>query len=335
MVNEIDDDFELVTDDADPNASEASLLVEATPVESAGYYVLFDKSTGVILSIGHEPYTLTDKTGELYLAGHKDLDAIFSNKLNIDKLKVKYDLSKKSYVLTASKDFSDLFVNEFILVDIEPTENFIMDVKFNLVTKNVYFKLNYKMLSFYLSTQTPEHVLELTNKNIVFYLFDKLNPTLLYDKYEIHLKTLIDNEFMIFKADWLDLMRTHTFSLLTSNVGFNVNLSIDEQYVKDHLDYEVLYTEQYPETPMIKLNVAYHYIELESMITDPRNFKIDEEFYLYIFKEGEPDTLLRKYVINRNELGNQNKFILDNIGISGRVSAVCNPEYIKVETNIL
>lgn len=335
MANEVNDDFELITADADSNAVEANLLVELVPVETTGYYVLFDKSTGTILSISHEQSVTDDKTHELYLPGHKDLDAIFSNKLNIDKLKVKYDLSKKSYILTAAKDFSSLFVHEFILVDIEPTENFIIDIRFNLVNKNVYFKLNYKILSFYLSTQTPESVLELTNNNIVFYLFDKMNPTMLYDKYEVNLKTLINNEYMVFKAEWLDLMRTHTFSLLTSNVGFNINLSIDEQYVKDHLDYEVLYVDQYPETPMIKLNVAYHYIELESLINNPENFKIDEEFCLYIYKEGAPDTLLRKYIINRNELAGHNKFILDDIGISDKVSAVCNPEYIKVETNII
>lgn len=333
MVNEVNEDFELVTSDADDNAVEADLLIEATPAESAGYYVLFDRSSGAIVSVNRDPSVTTDSTLELYLPGHRDLDAIFSNKLNVDKLKVKYDLSKKAYVLTASKDFSSLFVHEFILVDIKPVEDFIIDVRFNLVSKKVYFKINYKILSFYLSTQTPEYVLELTNNDIVFYLFDKLNPTMLYDKYAVSLRTLIENEYMVFDADWLDLMRTHTFSLLTSNVGFNINLSIDEQYVKDHLDYEVMYTDSYPETPLIKLNIAYHYIELESLIINPENFKIAEEFCLYIFKEGEPETLLRKYVINRNELADHNKFILDDIGLSGNVSAVCDPRYINVEIN--
>jgi hypothetical protein len=218
-------------------------------------------------------------------------------------------------------------------VDIEPVDNFIIDVRFNLVTKNVYFKVNYKILSFYLSTQTPEYVLELTNNDIVFYLFDKADPTLLYDKYSVNLKTLIEHEYMVFKAEWLDLMRTNTFSLLTSNIGFNVNLQIDEQYVTDHLDYEILYTESYPETPMMKLNVAYHYIEVESLIVNPENYKISDEFCIYIYKESEPETLLRKYIINRNDLANHNKFILDDIGISDRVSAVCDQQHIKVEIN--
>jgi hypothetical protein len=271
-------------------------------------------------------------THELYLPGHKELDKIFSNNLNVDKLKIKYDLTKKSYILVASADFSSLFMHEFILVDIQPTDNYIIDVRFNLVTKNVYFKLNYKILSYYLSTQTPEYVLELTNNDIVFYLFDKLNPTMLYEKYEINLQTLIDDEYAVFKAPWLDLMRTHNFSLLTSNVGINVNLSIDEQYVKDHLDYEIIDTETYPTTPMLKLNVAYHYVEIESLIISPENYKIPEEFNLYIYREGEPLNILRKYIINRQALANQNKFILDDLGISGKISAVCDLRHINVET---
>lgn len=333
MVTENSDDFELITADADDNAVEANLLIESTPSDSPGYYVLFDKSAGTILSISRTSATsATSNNHELYLPGHKELDKIFSNKLNVDKLKIKYDLSKKSYILVASANFSSLFMHEFILVDIEPTDNYIMDVRFNLVNKNVYFKLNYKILSYYLSTQTPEYVLELTNKDIVFYLFDKLNPTMLYEKYEINLQSLIDNEYIVFKAEWLDLMRTHKFSLLTSNVGINVNLSIDDQYVRDHLDYEVLDTDSYPETPMLKLHVAYHYVEVESLINNPENYKIPNEFNLYIYREGDPASILRKYIINRQDLANQNKFILDDLGISGRISAVCDLRHINVET---
>jgi hypothetical protein len=284
MVTENSDDFELITADADDNAVEANLLVESTASNPPGYYVLFDKSTGTILSISRTPVDASTAVNnhELYLPGHKDLDSIFSNKLNVDKLKIKYDLSKKSYILVASADFSSLFMHEFILVDIQPADNYILDVRFNLVNKNVYFKLNYKILSYYLSTQTPEHVLELTNNDIVFYLFDKLNPTMLYEKYEINLQSLIDNEYTVFKAPWLDLMRTHEFSLLTSNVGINVNLSIDDQYVRDHLDYEIPDMDSYPETPMLKLNVAYHYVEIESLINSPENYKIPDEFNLYM-----------------------------------------------------
>ena len=334
MVIEDSEDFELITADADANAVEANLLVESTLSDTPGYYVLFDKSVGTILSISRTPavVTVTSNNHELYLASHKDLDNIFSNKLNVDKLKIKYDLSKKSYILVASADFSSLFMHEFILVDIQPATNYIMDVRFNLVNKNVYFKLNYKILSYYLSTQTPEYVLELTNNDIVFYLFDKLNPTMLYEKYEINLQSLIDNEYIVFKADWLDLMRTHKFSLLTSNVGINVNLSIDDQYVRDHLDYEVLDSNSYPETPMLKLNVAYHYVEIESLIISPENYKIPDEFNLYIYREGEALSILRKYIINRQALANQSKFILDDFGISGRISAVCDLRHINVET---
>lgn len=210
-------------------------------------------------------------------------------------------------------------------------DNYIIDIKFNLVNKNVYFRLNHKKLAFYLSTQTPEYVLELSNSGIVYYLFDKLDPTLLYDRYTIRLKDLIRDECIKFKADWLDLMRTHEFRLLTSNVGIESNIVIDDQYVKDHLDYETVDTEVYPETPSMKLIVADGVMTVQSLLIDPENYKLDENFNLYIHKENEPESLLRTYTINRNELANHNKFVLDKQICGQRISAVCDPRYLNVE----
>lgn len=333
MINEFNDDFELVTADAVEDAEEANLLIERTESRHSGYYVLFKKSSGNIVSINRSVNKYIEKDElEMFLESSDELDAVFFNKMNVDKIKVKYDIAKKTYILVVSKDFGGLFVHEFILVDIQSIDNYIIDIKFNLVNKNVYFKLNYKKLAFYLSTQTPEYVLELSNGDIVFYLFDKQNPTMLYDRYTIKLQDLIEKEYITFKADWMELMRHNEFRVLTSNVGIEASIVIDDQYVKDHLDYEKIQTDEYPETPMLRLTVTDGQLIIESMISDPVNYKLAEQVNLYLHKEGEPESLLRKYVINRSDLANHNKFILDTAVLNERITAVCDPRYLNVET---
>jgi len=331
MIND-DNDFELITEDAIENAQEADLLVRVA-VTPPGYYILFNKATGSITAIN--PVSNTNPppgTAELHVEHSNDLDSIFSNKFNIEKLKVKYDLQKKIYILTAVKDFSDLFVKEFVVLDIKDSAEFFIDIKFNIVSKVVYFKPNFKNLNLYLSTNTPEYVLELTNSKITFYVFDQTNPTMLYDRYDVNIVDLIKNEHAAFKADWLDLMRTTKFQILTSNVGLEYNIVIDQQYVRDHLDYEITQPTVHPESPTLRLIITDDFLELQSLIENPENFKIEETLNLYLHKQGEPDFLLRKYVINRNDLVNQNRLILDGNDLIGKVSAVCDSRHINVET---
>jgi hypothetical protein len=333
MANDFDDDFELVTDDADANAPEASLLLVNEEIAPAGYYVVFDRSSGTILSISHATSTdLTADRKELFLAESWELDSLFSNKLNIDKLHVKYNLITKTYVLIVRKTYDNLFEREFTLVDIEETNNSLVDIMFNVVNKNVYFKPNHKRLAYYLSNHTPEHVLELSNSDLIFYVFDEQDPTLLYDKYNVKLQELIAEDYVKCKADWLDLMRTKKFKILASNAGIDYSLTIDDNYVKDHLEYNEVNVEEYPELPAMRLVIMENLVYLQSMMKNPTNYKLSADIDLYLHKEGEPETLLRKYVINRNDLANNNKIILDTDVPTCRTQVVCNNSHINIET---
>lgn len=77
-----DDDYELITADADENAEEADLLIEQAPQAPAGYYVAFHKTSGNIVSIDRNTNKLpNDEFLELYLDHHPDLDAVFPTNL--------------------------------------------------------------------------------------------------------------------------------------------------------------------------------------------------------------------------------------------------------------
>lgn len=332
MVNDFDDDFELITDDADDNAPEASLLSINDSVTNLGYYVVFDRSSGKILSINHFAATeLQSNQKELFLKESRELDSLFSNKLNIDKLHVKYDLISKNYVLIVRRTYDRLFEHEFTLVDIEETNNALIDVMFNVVNKNVYFKPNHKRLAYYLSNHTPEYVLELSNDDLVFYVFDEQDPTLLHDKYSVKLQQLIAEDYVKFKADWLDLMRTKKLKILASNAGIEYSLTIDDTYVKDHLEYNEVNVEEYPELPSMKLVIQENLVYVESLMTNPANYKLTDKIDLYLHKAGEPETLLRKYNINRNDLANNNKVILDTDVPECRAAVICNNSHINIE----
>lgn len=327
-----DDDFELVFEDADESAPEAQLLAPAE-LKKPGYYVVFDKNTGSIKSIDHQSkHSLTNGFGELFLQDSDELDRLFDNRLNIDKLHVKFDLATKNYILIVRKYFNDVFVHEFTLLDLNITPEPFIDVRFNVVNKNVYFKPNHKRLAYYISTETPEHVLELSNNELVFYLFDESDPTLLYDKYSVKLTDLLTHGYVKFKADWLDLMRTKKFKLLASNIGIDYSFSIDEQYVKDHLEYNYVELEELPEIPVLRFAVMGDFVYVESLVKNPINFKMSRDISLYVHKEGEPEVLLRKYIINRNDLANNGKVILGDKNFDCKISVICSDSHINVET---
>jgi len=328
------EDFELITDDADENAEEASILTDSTDVDP-GYYVMFSKSSGEIHSITRAPSTAVGvQMKEMFIDESNELNQLFANQLNFENIKVKYDIGRKHYGLVSSKDYSSIMDREFILVDTTvASDRNVLDIVFNVTNKQVFFKLNYDQLNYYLSTQTPEYVLELTNAEIIFYVFDNSNPTLLWDRFEINLKQLMDQEFLCFDAPWSDIMRTGKYKILTSNIGVDYTVSIDDQYVRDHLEYETPFQKDDNfEAASFSLTVYEDNLVITSYMDNPKNYKISESLNLYIHVEHEPEYLLRTYTINRRDLADRKEFVLGKNEFTSRISAVTDHRHINVET---
>jgi len=328
------EDFELITDDAEENAEEVSILTELVNVDP-GYYIIFSKASGEIYSIARSPNVIIGlQMKELFINESDELDQLFSNQLNFENIKVKYDIDKKHYSLVSSKDYSSIIDREFVLVDTNiKNDRNVFDIIFNVTNKKVFFKLNYDQLNYYLSTQTPEYVLELTNSEIIFYIFDNLDPTLLWERFEINLKQLMDQEFLCFDAAWCDIMRTGHYKILTSNIGVDYTVSIDDRYVRDHLDYETSFQkDENFESASFALTVHNDNLVITSYMDNPKNYKISENINLYIHAEHEPEYLLRTYTINRRDLADKKEFVLGKNEFNTRISAVTDHRHINVET---
>ena len=287
------------------------------------FYVEYDKLTNQVFGITPEHKTVHEfRRGLLEIEENDLVREIFNNKTPLHLLRVKYDHEQKTRILYKqyNKHKSEF---DFIRGERNLSNSFI-HVYCDVISKSI--RINF-VESVFMDELTKEKIneslLQELPDSITLYCIDKHEPSRLYDTIEVSLKILFSGEEQQFKCFWLpdNVDQLADLDFLHYNHNLKINISYEPLYVP-------------VATSLFKPSIIYkqtkNKLEIQSAISEVKNFYLGDNITFYLFDAHDPGQILDTISLNSAELDNF-KLLKFDIQTARPIKMISNYSHLHIE----
>lgn len=312
-------------DDIDDNEIEFDIqktILKKKENKNSKFYVEYDRLTNRVIAVAPGQGNLSNsRHGFLEVDENEVIRGIFENKTPLHRLKVRYDYTNNTRILYKSREISRY---EFDYIRSSNHQDNFIHLHCDVVSK----KINVNFIdSTFLKEFTRERVDELTlsnlPNNLAVYAIDKHEPSKLFDTIDINFKKLFLGVEQRFNCFWLpnDAADLASFDFLHYN--HNIQLSVD----KDPL-YVPIHTESYK--PTILYKQVGNRLQIQSAISESKNFYLDSKIAFYFYDPSEPSEILDTITVNSSDLDNFN-LLEFKLKTTKKIKMISNYSHLYIE----
>jgi hypothetical protein len=291
--------------------------------KNSKFYVEYDRLTNQVVGVTPDKITPGNVRHTLLEVDESKLiKSIFENRIPLHKLKVRYDYATDTRTLFLQRELSRY---EFDYIrSAKPGEDNFIHLHCDVVAKkiNVNFIENIFMHEF-----TKERISEITlselPKDLSVYCIDRYEPSRLFDTININFKKLFSGYEQRFSCVWLpdDAANLNQFDFVHYN--HNVRLSVDKEPFYIPIG-KVSYK------PTIIYKQSRNKLQIQSAISESKNFHLDSEITFYLFDPAEPSVILDTITVNSSDLDNFNMLEF-KIKTTKKVKMISNYSHLYIE----
>jgi hypothetical protein len=291
--------------------------------KNSKFYVEYDRLTNQVFGVtpdrikpGNIRHTL------LEVEENNLIKSIFENKISLHKLKVRYDYATDARTLFLQRELSRY---EFDYIrSAKPGEDNFIHLHCDVVAKkiNVNFVEN-----IFLEEFTKERISELTlgelPADLSVYCIDRHEPSKLFDTIDINFKKLFNGYEQRFNCFWLPDDSSFLDKIDFLHYNHNVRLSVG----KDPF-YIPVGKESYK--PAIIYKQIKNKLQIQSAISESKNFHLGPEITFYLFDASEPSVILDTITVNSSDLDNFN-LLEFNLKTTKNVKMISSYSHLHIE----
>ena len=296
-------------------------LIKTKKKEEKDFNVKFDIITGQILEIS--PVTIVKENPRHSIISINDtkIKRLISGKLPFSSVSVKFSEQIENYVIidTTRNNYKPLLTQCIFDSEVAPIK-IVTDYTYKKIKVNIDYIAYRNILS-----AMAIHEAELSSKNdMTVFFVDANDYTKLKGSVNFTLTDLLEKEKLEFSAKWLPDYSSNTIEALHSEIGINVALS--ESYLpieKERVDYT---------RPQILYKQEENVLFLQSVMSNPDNYKVKNKINFFIFKKNDPGVLLGRISVTKEKLANFNNL---NFAINSnvQVSVTTDHKHLYIEDN--
>lgn len=287
------------------------------------FYVEYDRLTNQVFGITPDKFKPENIRHAILEVQENDLiRAIFNNKIALHKLKVKYNHANNTRTLYRQREISR-YEFDFIRGSKDGDDNFI-HLQCDVISK----KINVNFIeNIFLKEFTKERISEVTlaelPKELPIYCIDKYEPSKLFGTINVNFKRLFNGYEQRFNCFWLpdDPAKLDTIDFLHYN--HNIRISVD-----DNPFYLPVASEIYK--PTILYKQIKNRLQIQSVISEAKNFQLDDRITFYLFDSAEPGEILDTITLNSSDLDNFN-LLEFKLKTTKKVKMISNYSHLHIE----
>ena len=303
-----------------------SIIKTKTKTSQPSYFVKFDLFTNSIVEISPIAFTneKTVRHGIIQTTDVSLIHDIFTSKIALDAVKVKFDEKINDYTLIKSNRVR-AFNSENKLIKSDNDKDSVIHVFFDSIKKKIRIKLNHTNYKNYISGPNFNES-NIFNKNIVkCFCVDSSDSTSLFGKFEIDLKKLFDDQEIVLECKWLPdgFDSAERIHMIHSNTLFKVSYSTSdlEDTNQEHLH-----------KPQILYKQQNNMLMIQSIMDVVDNYRVRDNITLFFHKQDDPSVLLGKIAVEKDKFNNFGKFNL-SMNYSKKVVVSTDHNYLYIEDN--
>lgn len=301
-------------------------ILKKKSVKSSKFHVEYDKLTNQVLKITPEYIESTDPRRDILVVEENDLiKEVFSNKISLHKLKVRYDYETNTrFIVKHYQKHRNEF--DYIKSDNSP-ENFI-HVYCDFISKRIVANfVDHKFLQDYTTERTTELQLANMPEWLDVYCIHRNDPSILYGTISLNLKKLFVDQEQSISCPWLPDDVTYFDDLTFLHYNHDVKLTVDKEPVYVPIA-------SIPYRPAIVYKQSNDTLQLQSIIEEVKNFRLDNDITFYLYDANDPSIILDTVSLNTETLNNFSMIEL-KLKTEQPVKVISNYSHLHIEdTNV-
>ncbi len=297
-------------------------ILKKKPAKNSKFFVEYDKLTNQVLRVTPEQIESSNPRSDILVVEENDLiKEIFNNKISLHKLKVSYDYetSTRFIVKHYQKNRSEF---DYVRTDNDP-ENFI-HLYCDFITKKVVANfISHNFMRDFTKEKTTELQLSNWPERLEVYCTHKYDPSRLFGTLTLDLKKIFVDQEQTFYCPWLPDNSAYFDDLTFLHYNHDIKLTVDKEPI-------YIPVASVPYKPIIVYKQSGDVLQLQSVIEEARNFRLDNDITFYLYDANDPSVILDTVSLNTETLNNFSMIKL-KLKTEKQVKVISNYSHLHIE----
>ena len=297
-------------------------ILKKKSVKSSKFFVEYDKLTNQVLKITPEHIEATNPRCDILVVEENDLiKEIFANKISLHKLKIRYDYETNTRFIVKhyQKNYKEF---DYIKSNNDP-ENFI-HLYCDFVSKRVVANfIDHNFMRDFTKERTTELQLANMPEWLNVYCIHKHDPSILFGTININLKRLFIDQEQSYQCSWLPDDITYFEDLTFLHYNHDIKITVDKEPI-------YVPVAAVPYKPTIVYKQSSGTLQLQSIMEEVRNFRLDNDITFYLYDANDPSIILDTVSLNTEALNNFSMIEL-KLKTEQPVKVISNYSHLHIE----